>query len=95
MIVVAVVDGADEGVAVGSAGEAGQVFGDGDARHAGGDGLELAADLLGRVGFEVPDIEVGRSAVVEEEDAGSGPAERAGLRSLARGGPAGGRGTGM
>ena len=75
VVVVAVGDGADEGEAIGAAGEAGQVFGDGNARDARRDGAELAADLGGGVGFEVEDVEVGGAAVVEDEDAGLGAAE--------------------
>lgn len=37
----------------------------------GGDRLTDAADFLGGVGLEVPEVEMTGSAVVEEEDAGA------------------------
>src|SRR5262245_6673412 len=84
MIVIAMRDGADESIPIRQAGEARQMFGDGDTRHTCGDRLELATDFLGRVWFQVPDIHVGRSAIIEDENASSGLPERAGRQLFAR-----------
>ena len=51
------------------------MFGDGDARHAGGGRLEFAADLRRGVRLEVEGFEVRRAAVLVNEDAGLGGAE--------------------
>src|SRR5262249_42988903 len=62
-------------------GELREHFADPDTRHAGVDRLELAADLDGRLGLDVPQVLVGRAAAEEDVDDGL----------LARGGGAGAR----
>ena len=49
-------------------GRARQVLADLDAGHVGGDGLELAAKLGGRVGLQVPGVDGAQAAVQEQED---------------------------
>src|SRR5262249_58406000 len=51
VVVLAVRQRADHGVLVGPGGQTRQLFADAQPRHAGGDRLELAADLRGRVGL--------------------------------------------
>src|SRR5262249_16365539 len=70
-------DGWDDGVGVRQLGQARQVFGYRDSGHPSGNRDEVATDLFGRVRFEVPDIEVGRAAIVEDYDAGFGSSKRA------------------
>src|SRR6266446_2417758 len=79
VIVVAMVDRANDSVFVRQLGEARQMLCDRDARYAGGDRLELAPNLLGRVRLQVPDVQVRRAAVIEDEDARPRLAERARL----------------
>jgi hypothetical protein len=56
VIVVAVVDGADDGVAVGETSEARQMLGDLNAGHTRRSGAKLAANLGRRIGLQIPDI---------------------------------------
>ena len=52
-----------------------QVLADLDAGHVRGDRLELAADLAGRVGLQVPGVLLGRPAPHEQQDARLRPPE--------------------
>src|SRR5262245_41477433 len=65
---------------IGKRSKARQVLRDSRAGNAGGNGLKLAADFRRRVGFQVPNVEVRRSAVVEDEDTGLRLAEVSGAR---------------
>ncbi|GIW85996.1 MAG: hypothetical protein KatS3mg108_0320 [Isosphaeraceae bacterium] len=79
-----VVDGADDGQVVGLLGQEGEVFAEQQSGGGGLDGLELAADLLGGVGFHVPEVDVGRAALEGEDDerAGAGAAGFGGLEEV-------------
>ena len=58
VVVVAVVDGADNRVVIRELGKAGQVLGDPHPRHSRGDRPEFAANLLGCVRLQIEDIQV-------------------------------------
>src|SRR5207253_5019437 len=72
-------DGADDGELVHQAGDTREDLADLDAGHRGGDRLELAADLGGGLGLDLPQVLVGRAAAEEDVDdrlvsgAGAGP----------------------
>ena len=74
----------DDRELVGVGREPRQVVADADAGHVRGDRPELAADPLGGVGLEVPEVLAGRAAPEEEEDARPRLAAAAGR---GRGGP--------
>src|SRR5262249_57836044 len=48
----------------------------GDPRAGGGVGRDLAADAVGALGLEVPDVQLADTAEEVNQDAGAGPAER-------------------
>jgi hypothetical protein len=66
------VDGADDSQLVGVRGKVGQEFGDLDARHPGGDGLEEPTDVCRRLRLHIPQIDVAWSSAVENQDDGLG-----------------------
>ena len=61
-----------DGEEVAQGGQAWQVLGDPDARHARGNGFELPPNLRRRQRFHVPNIELTRAAVQQEQHAGLG-----------------------
>ncbi len=61
-------EGADDGQLVPHAGLQGEVLADLDAGHVGGDRLELAAELLGRVRLEIVHVHVRRAAAEVDHD---------------------------
>ena len=67
-VVDAVMGGADEGAAVHLLRQARQVFRQLQSGDAGGDRLELAADLGGRLRLHVPHVEMTGTAVEEKEN---------------------------
>src|SRR5262249_18418290 len=62
----------DQRPAVAAAGELRQVLADVDAGRGGGDGLELAADVVGGVGLGVEAVVLGQAAGEEDVDDGAG-----------------------
>ena len=75
MSVVAVRERADDGQLVDHAGQPRHAIAERDARHAGGQGVELAANFGRRVGLGVEGIEMRWSALEPNQDARAGPAE--------------------
>ena len=69
-VFLAVGDAADDGELVHDLGGQGQVLADVNAGDAGGDGVELAAKLAGRVGLRVPGLVLRRAAALVEDDDG-------------------------
>ena len=72
MIVIAMVDRSDNGILIGQLGQPGQMLGDGDSRHARSSRFELAANFARGIRFQIPNIEVRRPAVIEDDDTGLG-----------------------
>ena len=62
------------------AGQPRQVLANLDARHAGGDRLELAANFGRRLGLHIPEVDMAGPAEQKDEDARIEPARRAGCR---------------
>src|SRR5205807_571757 len=68
VVEVVVADAAGDGVQVGQAGEARQVFADLEAGDRRGDGSEGAADLFRGVGLGVPGVELTLAAAGEDDE---------------------------
>jgi len=92
MIVDGVGDRADDGVAMGLAGEEREVLADLEAGDGGGDGLEFAADFGGGVELEIEGVLMGRSAGQVDHDhrlvGGTDPGGGLGPEELGQGEPA-------
>src|SRR5260370_16761988 len=69
MIVIAMVDGTDNGIVIRHRGKARQMLRDRDSGDARGSGFELAPDLLGCIGFQIQNVQVRRPAIIEDQDA--------------------------
>jgi hypothetical protein len=69
---VLVMDAAHDGQLVGQLRHPRQQLREADARHVGGNRLEGAADVVARVGFRIPEVDVAGAAAVVDEDDGLG-----------------------
>src|SRR5262249_50287636 len=61
-------NGPHNGIAMRLPSQAWQDFGDVNTGHASGNGLEQPADRVGRLGFHVPEVNMTRSAAVEDHN---------------------------
>jgi hypothetical protein len=71
VFVLGVCEGPDERPVTAPTGEEWQMFTDEHARSRAFDGLELAANVLGRIGLGVEAIDLGKSAGEKDEDDGA------------------------